>query len=148
MASITDVRWGGPDLAASTAYNLQERGLGTRRVGLVGMIPYQRYETLRRVLPQAVFIDFTSQLLELRLIKSQEEIAFQRIGAELSDRAIQALEREARPGNPENKLPAIEEGAYLGQGGKTTNTSMPPSPMHRPTLWLPCHYHSHPVLEQ
>src|SRR5260221_6789233 len=52
MASITDVRWGGPDLAASTAYNLQERGLGTPTVSLVSMITYQPYETLKRVLPQ------------------------------------------------------------------------------------------------
>lgn len=148
VASITDVRWGGPDLAASTAYNLQERGLDARRVGLVGMIPYQRYETLRRVLPQAEFIDFTSQLLELRLIKSQEEIAFQRIGAELSDRAIQALEREARPGITEHQLAAIVEGAYLGQGGKNNIHFMATTPMERPTICVPAQYHSNRVLEQ
>src|SRR5260370_17211592 len=124
MASSTDVRWGAADRAESTAYNLQERGLGTRRVGLVGMIPYQRYETLRRVLPQAVFIDFTSQLLELRLIKSQEEIAFQRIGAELSDRAIQALEREARPGITEHQLAAIAEVPSLVPAAKNTTHSL------------------------
>ncbi len=98
MASLADVRWGGPDLAESAARNVRERGLAQSTLGLVGKIPFQYYEQLRGELPQAVLVDFTGAYRQLRLVKSEEEIAFQRLGTQLSDRAIEALERPGERG--------------------------------------------------
>jgi len=148
LACMGDVRWGGPNTAVTTTENLLERGLGQSRIGLVGAISYQQYESIRRTLPRAALVDFTPQMIQLRLIKSQEEIEFLRKGAELSDRAMEALEREVRPGITEHELTAIVEGAYLGLGGKTHIHYMATTPMHNPTVCVPAQYQSNRVIEK
>jgi Xaa-Pro dipeptidase len=147
VAVINDVRWGGPDTAEATAENLRERGLATKKNGIVGLIPLQRYETLRRLLPQVTFVDFTPQMLDLRLVKSDEEIEVLQKGAELSDRAIEALEREIRQGMTEHELAAIVENSYVGLGGKTNIHYMATTPMHNPAVCVPAQQHSTRVLE-
>jgi Xaa-Pro aminopeptidase len=148
IATIRDVRWGGPDTAITTAENLLERGSGESRIGLVGAISYKQYDSLRRVLPHAALVDFMPQMVQLRLVKSNEEIEFLRKGAELSDRAIEALEREVRPGITEHELTAIVEGAYLGLGGRTHIHYMATTPMHNPTVCVPAQYQSNRVIEK
>ncbi len=148
VASITDVRWAGPDTATTTASNLQERGLAQSRIGLVGTLPFKQYESMKQALPQATFVDFTPRLLQFRLIKSDEELIFLRRGAEFSDRAIAALERAVRPGITEHELAAIVEGAYLGLGGKTHIHYMATTPMQNPTVCVPAQLQSNRVLEK
>jgi Xaa-Pro dipeptidase len=148
VAIIADVRWGGTDIAAFAASNLQARGLAESRIGIMGTIPFKHYETIRQALPLASFLDFTPQMQQLRLIKSDEEIAFLRKGAEFSDRAIEALEREVRPGITEHELAAIVEGAYLGLGGKTHIHYMATTPMHNPTVCVPAQHQSNRVIEK
>src|SRR5436305_1972898 len=94
VSCIADVRWGGPATVDAVTENLQERGLAESSIGLVGMLPFQQYASIRRALPQAALLDFTAQMQQLRLVKCDEEIEFLRKGAEFSDRAIEALERE------------------------------------------------------
>jgi len=148
VAIIADVRWGGTDIAAVAASNLQERGLAESRVGIMGTIPFKHYETIRQALSHATFLDFTPQMQQLRLIKSDEEIAFLRKGAEFSDRAIEALEREARPGITEHELAVIVERAYLGLGGNTHIHYMATTPMHNPTVCVPAKHQSNRVIEK
>jgi Xaa-Pro aminopeptidase len=114
----------------------------------MGTIPFKHYEIIRQALPHATLLDFTSQMQQLRLIKSDEEIAFLRKGAEFSDMAIEALEREARPGITEHELAAIVEGAYLGLGGKTHIHYMTTTPMHNPTVCVPAQQQSNRVIEK
>jgi Xaa-Pro dipeptidase len=148
VASITDVRWGGTDISATAASNLQERGLAQSSIGIMGMIPFKHYETIRQALPHAPFIDFTPQMQQLRQIKSEEEIAFLLKGAEFSDRAIEALEHEVRPGITEHGLAAIVEAAYLGLGGKTHIHYMATTPMQNPTICVPAQHQSNRVTEK
>ncbi len=148
VAVIEDVRFGGPDLAETTAKNLQERGLTKGRIGLVGLIPVQRYEKLSHLLPQVTFIDFTTTMTDLRLVKSDEEIEALRRGAEFSDMVIEALEREARPGLTEYQLAAIAESAYVGQGGKTNIHYMAATPMDAPCACVPKQLHSRRILQR
>jgi Xaa-Pro dipeptidase len=147
VANIADLRWGGLDSAAAVAENLREKGLENSRIGLVGPISYKYYDALRKTLPNITFIDFTPQFLQFRLIKSEEEIEFLRIGAHFSDLAIEALEREARPGITENDLVAIVEGAYLGLGGKNHIHYMGTTPMSNPDLCVPAQLQSNRVLQ-
>src|SRR5215470_8626022 len=65
VACIQDVRWGGPDTAITAAENLQARGLAERRIGLVGMLPFQRYAAMQRTIPQAILVDFSQQMSHL-----------------------------------------------------------------------------------
>ncbi|OGP65504.1 MAG: hypothetical protein A2169_09690 [Deltaproteobacteria bacterium RBG_13_47_9] len=148
MSCVGDVRWLGMDYGSTVAYNLRERGLTDRRIGLIGPLPFQRYESLKRMIPYATIIDLSQQFLELRAIKSQEEISFLRRGAEFSDLAIQALEREVRPGITEYQLAAIAEGAYLGLGGKNTIHFMGVTPMKNPSLCVPAQHHSKRIIQK
>ena len=148
VATIADVRWGGPDTAGAVAEHLQERKLDKSRIGLVGSLSFKQYALLKNRLPQAEFTDFTSQIAHLRLIKSEEEMAFLRKGAEFSDLAIEALEQEARPGISEHELAAIVEGAYLGLGGKNHIHYMGTTPMRNPHLCVPSQYQSNRVLQE
>lgn len=148
IASIDDVRWGGPDTITSVTENLVERGLAEGRIGLLGPLSYKQYAALRKKLPQATFVDFSAKMVQLRLVKSTEELEFLRKGAELSDRAIAALEREARPGITELELTAIVEGAYLGLGGKNHIHYMATTPMSNPSVCVPAQYQSTRVLQR
>ncbi len=148
VANIVDVRWGGPDTILAVAENLQERKLDKVRIGLVGSLSFKQYALLRKMVPQAEFTDFTPQISHLRLIKSEEEMAFLRKGAELSDLAIEALEREARPGISEHELAAIVEGAYLGLGGKNHIHYMGTTPMTTPSLCVPSQLQSNRILQK
>jgi Xaa-Pro dipeptidase len=148
VSSIEDIRWGGIDTAATVVINLQERGLAQRHVGIMSTIPVKHYETFRQALPHATFVDFTPQMQQLRLIKSDEEIAFLRKGAEFSDRAIEALEHEAHPGITEHALVAIVEAAYLGLGGQTHIHYMATTPMQNPTVCVPAQHQSNRLIEK
>src|SRR5690242_6014959 len=119
VACLQHVCWGGADTAATIADEVHSRGWAGQHLGIVGLIPWQRYRVLRELLPDASLVDATAPMQRLRLVKSAEELAHLRRGAELSDLAIEALEREARPGISEHALTAIVEGAYLGLGGQT-----------------------------
>jgi Xaa-Pro aminopeptidase len=148
VSSIEDIRWGGNDIAATTANNLQERGFTQSQIGIIGTIPLKHYETIRKMLPRATFVDFAPQMQQLRLIKSDEEIMFLRKGAEFSDLAIEALEHEAHPGITEHELATIVESAYLGLGGKNHIHYMATTPMQNPTLCVPAQQLSNRLLEK
>jgi Xaa-Pro dipeptidase len=148
VASIADVRWGGPDITIAAVENLRERGLAGGRIGTVGPITFNQYNVMLDILPQAEWVDFIPQMMQLRLVKSEEEIAFLRKGAGFSDLAIAALEREARPGIHEYELAAIVEGAYLGLGGKTHIHYMATTPMAHPTVCVPAQHQSNRIIEK
>lgn len=148
VSCISDVRWLGMDYSSTVAESLREKGLAGPKIGLIGPLPFQRYESLRRTLPGTAIMDLSQQYLDLRAIKSQEEISFLRKGAEFSDLAIQALEREARPGITEYELAAIVEGAYLGRGGKNTIHFMGVTPMKNPSVCVPAQIHSKRIIEK
>jgi Xaa-Pro dipeptidase len=145
-ARIADVRWAGPpDQSALIAY-LRERGLDDRRIGLVGVLPWQQYGAIRTGLPRAELRDATARFQRLRLVKSEEELAFLRAGAALSDLAMEALEREARPGITEYALAAIVERTYLPLGGQTHIHYMATTPMRNPTVCVPAQHQSERML--
>ncbi len=115
MSVVERVAWGGTDSAATVAQELGRRAV--RRVGLVGAIPYQAHGRLARALPAVEFVDLTSAFRRMRLVKSDEEIAWTRQGAALCDAAMRALVAEARPGMLEFELGALVEYAYGRLGG-------------------------------
>jgi Xaa-Pro aminopeptidase len=132
IAVVDDVRYGGdsPDAQAQhVAEVLRERGLGSRRIGLIGPIRHADAQILRVALPGADWVDLGAVYRGLRLVKSDEELAFTRIAADMIDRSVEALEREIRPGLREYELARIIEDAYLAERGTnlihfTLSTSM------------------------
>ncbi len=144
-----EVHWGGLNTAAAAAEKIKEQGFADGRIGLVGFnFPVHHFELLSKELPKATFVNFNLKLLEIRLVKSDEELTALRQGAEFCDLAIEALEREARPGITEHQLAAIVQGSYLGLGGRNTIHYMATTPMSDPSDCAPRQYQSTRVLEK
>ncbi len=136
------VEWGGYDPGATVAARLRE--LGARRAGLVGVnavwsvgMPWQHHARLREELPELELEELTAAFAGLRIVKSAEEIERIRGAAELTDLAILALQREARPGRSEAELVAICEDAYRRRGGSVRITFLRSMPMAAPNGCLP-----------
>ncbi|HZU06881.1 MAG TPA: Xaa-Pro peptidase family protein [Chloroflexota bacterium] len=147
-AVVPDTRWTGVDAAATVATELRRRGLHQRRIGLVGPLPFQPYERLRGLLPDAQLVSFNAAFNTILLVKSEEELEWLRRGAELGDLAMEALEREVRPGLTEHDLAAIVQGAYLRHGGRNVIHFMSTTPMRAPDVCVPAQYQSHRVIQR
>ncbi len=145
---VRDTRWGGESTAATVAEEVQRRGMAGARLGLIGPVPWQQVEALRRGLPEASFADASVLLQQARLVKSDEELTHLRRGAELSDRAIEVLEREARPGISEYELVALIEGAYVGAGGQTHIHYLSTTSMQHPERCVPAQQPTGRVLQR
>lgn len=111
------VEWGGESSALTVARHLRDAGVTTGTLGYVGDVPVQSYLAWQRELAGGSFIDVTRSFRRLRLVKSDEELAWLRQGAEHTDRAMQALIDGVRPGLKEYELGAIIETAALAGGG-------------------------------
>lgn len=119
ISIIKHTDWAGVDSARTVANRISEKGYGKARIGLIGKIPCQVYLRLMKGLPKASFSDQTSSYLELRLVKSNEELDWLRKAAAFTDKAMEALEHQVRPGVREDELARIISDAYLGEGGQT-----------------------------
>ncbi|HYU18847.1 MAG TPA: M24 family metallopeptidase [Chloroflexota bacterium] len=142
LSLVPNTRWAGPNSVATLASGIQERGLAGERIGLIGSLPFQQRDPLAALLPDSELVDFTPAYRELRLVRSGEEIEFFRIGAELSDRAMEALEHQLRAGLREYELAAIVEQPYLELGGYTGIHFMSATPMDDPQAFVPHQYQS------
>jgi Xaa-Pro dipeptidase len=155
IAEVPVVEWGGYDPAATVAERLRATGITRGRLGLAGVnatfgmgMPHQHHATLRRLLPDLEPVEVTAELAALRAVKSDEEIDWLRRAAAFTDRAIEALHAEARPGLPEYALLGIVEGAYRSDGGQPHITFLRSMPMAAPNGCLPAQNPSDRVLRR
>ena len=144
IAQIPVVEWGGHDPAATVAERLRATGITRGRLGIVGVnatfgmgMPWQHHATLRRALPDLEPVDVTADLAGLRAVKSEEELGWLRRAADYTDRAVEALRAEVRPGIPEYALLGIVEGAYRSDGGLPHITFLRSMPMAEPNGCVP-----------
>jgi Xaa-Pro dipeptidase len=114
IAKDVDVRWGEHRGIQKTIDELKRRG--ARRVGLIGPLVVSKYKLLREQF-DVVLLD--AEYVRLRLIKSEEEIDWLRIGAALSDAGFKSLLEGTKPELTERELADLVERAYVGQGGTT-----------------------------
>ncbi|MDB5864115.1 MAG: xaa-Pro aminopeptidase [Betaproteobacteria bacterium] len=115
MAQNTDVKWGEHAGVDKVIAQLQRRG--AKRVGFMGPLSYRKCKKLEGAFE--ALVEMNKDYVELRLVKSAEELDWLRIGAAYSDAAIEALRRELKPGLTERDLWDITERAYTRQGGTT-----------------------------
>ena len=113
IASEADVRWGGPSTATTMAEILARRA--PARVGAIGPLTMGASSKLAGVAP---LVDMNEAYTRLRMIKSPEEIEFLEVGAALTDRAMEAVATNARPGVSELELAAAVEASYRAEGAK------------------------------
>jgi Xaa-Pro aminopeptidase len=155
IAEVPVVEWGGYDPAATVAERLRATGVTRGRLGLAGVnatfgmgMPHQHHATLRRLLPDLELVEVTAELAALRSVKSTEEVEWLRRAAAFTDRAIEALRAEARPGIPEYALLGIVEGAYRADGGLPHIAFVRSMPMDDPDGCVPAQNPSDRVLRR
>jgi Xaa-Pro aminopeptidase len=142
LATIGDVRWGGTDSGRTVAAELRARKLTRARIGLVGELPWYDAQVMGEQLPETALVNWTAKFLQLRAVKSAEELERMRHAAELTDRSMEALAREVRPGLDERELPRIVESAYLGAGASSEIHFMTATSMRRPQVCVPAQYNA------
>jgi Xaa-Pro aminopeptidase len=115
MVVNTDVKWGEHAGIDKVIVELQRRG--AKRVGFMGPLAYRKCRKLEGAFE--ALVEMNRDYVELRLVKSDEELDWLRVGAAFSDAAIDALRRELKPGLTERDLWDITERAYTPAGGTT-----------------------------
>lgn len=137
ISVVKDNRFAGAWSPDTVGAHLKEAALERATMAIVGPVPYQHMHRLKALLPQANFVDVTRAFRALRNVKSDEEIAWLRKAARLTDLAMEALEAEARSGMTESEWVAIAEAAYVKQGGITQIHFLGSTSMHGPHLCVP-----------
>lgn len=110
---VTDVRVGGGGAKAGAI--LAELGFEASRIGIVGLGPTAPGEmegllpagfqaSLTARLPKATFEDFTRDMTDFMLVKSDDELALLRFAARVSEQACAAMIDAARPGVSEAEV--------------------------------------------
>ncbi|HSS90511.1 MAG TPA: M24 family metallopeptidase [Streptosporangiaceae bacterium] len=110
------------------------------RLGVIGPVPARAGDRLAATAGRIVFLD--REYTRLRLVKSDEELAWIRAGAAMSDDAVAALAAAAQPGMTEAECCATLEGAYIAVGGLTHIHYLGVTAMAEPSLCVPAQWPS------
>ncbi len=95
---------------AAISDEVRKRGLQGSRLGLVGFsstiqttptLLYQDVVGLEKALPDAKFVDASALLQEMRMVKSEEEIAMLRRAGQVARKVVDAMVDSARVGVPD-----------------------------------------------
>jgi Xaa-Pro dipeptidase len=148
MSVITDVRWAGANTTNSVLDLIRERGLESKKIGLVGALPYQVYLKVVEKFPGAAFSDLTNKLRMERTIRSPEEIERIRFASKLTDESIEALAGGLKAGMREDEIAALIEPAYLKRGGYAGIHFMSSMPMRDPDFPVPAQFQSNRKLQK
>jgi Xaa-Pro dipeptidase len=132
IARDVDVHWGEHRGIQKTVEELKRRG--AKRIGLMGPLITGKVRQLEEVFA-VVLMD--SEYVRLRLIKSEEEIDWLRIGAALSDAGFRELLENTKPGLTERELANLVERAYVGKGGTTFIHYIGVTSMSEPHICVP-----------
>jgi Xaa-Pro dipeptidase len=116
IATEAEVRWAGQKPMATAIEELERRGAGGARVGVIGPLGYRPYAALADF---AEPVPLDEAYTRLRLRKSAEELDWLRVGCEFTDAAVRAVHEQAGPGTDERELGNLAERAYAGRGGTT-----------------------------
>lgn len=105
---VTDLREARRAYGRATVGKLREVKLTHKRVAVVGLDGYVRapegialygfMKALTEAFPDVEWVSYTDQLQALRIVKSEEEVAFLKVSTELVDRAFARIQQVARPG--------------------------------------------------
>jgi Xaa-Pro dipeptidase len=148
MSVITDVRWAGANTTNSVLDLIRERGLESKKIGLVGALPYQVYLKVVEKFPGAAFSDLSNKLRMERTIRSPEEIERIRFASKLTDESIEALAGGLKAGMREDEIAALIEPAYLKRGGYAGIHFMSSMPMRDPDFPVPAQFQSNRKLQK
>src|SRR5438270_10042498 len=137
LAKDCDVRWGEHQGIKKTVEELRRRG--AKRVGLMGPLLARKQRELEK---EFTLVELDAEYVRLRLVKSEEELDWLRIGAAFSDAGFASLLASTRPGMTERELGNLVERASVGEGGTTFIHHVGVTSMADPQLFVPPQFHS------
>jgi Xaa-Pro aminopeptidase len=151
ISAVEDVRVGGFDLVPAVAARLEELGLGSGRIGIVGplpswwtnTIPVEHHAYLTGRFPGARFETVSDWYEGFRLAKSDEEIERMRRAAALTDQAQEAVIRAARVGVRHSDLRRLVEEVVGQAGGRYPFSHVGSTSMANPDRVYPDFYPTH-----
>jgi Xaa-Pro dipeptidase len=132
IARGVDVRWGEEKGIMKVSEELDRRG--AKRIGVIGPLTGSKWKALET---KHQLIGLDADYIKLRIEKSDEEIAWLRIGASLSDAGMAALVAGTRPGMTEHDLGNMIERSYVGLGGTHVIHFIGTTPMAVPDVCVP-----------
>jgi Xaa-Pro dipeptidase len=132
IARDVDVRWGEEKGVVKVSEELARRA--AKRVGVIGPLSGPKWKMLET---RYQLVGLDGDYVDLRMEKSDEEIAWLRIGAALSDAGMAALVAGTRPGMTEHDLGNMIERAYVGLGGTNVIHFIGTTPMAAPDVCVP-----------
>lgn len=100
---------------------LRKNRLGSGRIGVEKRNLYlevEHYERLKAVLSGSEFVDASTLVEELRLIKSPAEVEYHRQAARIAVKGMQAAIEAIRPGGWDNGVAAAALSAMINAGGE------------------------------
>ncbi len=147
---IVDVRWYGPAPIPTLADEIRKRSLAKSRIGLVSMraMSYGHVTELKRLFPEADFVEFGPAFGRIWQVRSEEELAYLRRSGYLTDLACEALEEQLKPGLTEQDVLSIVYGAYIKNGGDPGIHFIATTHMETPDRFVPWQRQTPRVLER
>jgi Xaa-Pro aminopeptidase len=104
--------------AVAAAKLLQERGIGTGRIGIEAKrLPTEAHRDLRDKLPRAEFVPIDDELERLQSVKTESEIDMLRFAAEKTLEAVLGAAATAKPGDGELSVCAEMTTRMMAAGG-------------------------------
>lgn len=140
MASEVEVVWGERNPLGVASGILKKLAPDARRIGVIGRLSANDYGAISAGVDEIA--DFNRAYFTLRLIKSDAEISWMRIGALFSDMALDAMAKAVTPGITERQLAAATQAAYLPHGGAHVIEFMGVTPMDDPSCCVPLQFPS------
>jgi Xaa-Pro dipeptidase len=134
------VEWGGESSIRRVVAELEQRGAGEHKVGVIGPMGFDAHAALAARFGKVT--NLNRAYVRLRRVKSSEELDWFRIGAWLSDRGMDGLRAAIRPGVSERELADAVERGYVGLGGTTGIHFIGTTPMRDPQVAAPSQFHS------
>jgi Xaa-Pro aminopeptidase len=140
LADQADVAWGGDSAIVAAMAALDDRGAKPDRVAVIGPLTFEQHDALAARFGRVT--NLNKSYVRLRMLKSEEEIDWLRIGAHLSDRAIAALTENLAPGMSERELANVVERAYVADGGVNVIHYFGVTSMSEPQIAVPTQFPS------
>jgi Xaa-Pro dipeptidase len=146
LAERAEVASGGGSSIEAAIAALERRGAQSDRVGVIGPMTFEQHEKLASRFGAPTSLN--RRYVQLRQIKSAEEIAWMRIGAALTDRGMAALRDGLRPGLSERDLADLVERAYVALGGVNVIHYFGVTAMADPRLGVPTQFSANRRVER
>jgi Xaa-Pro dipeptidase len=138
LAPEAKVMWDAKGPAALAVETLSARGSKGQTIAILGQCNYALVQQLANA--GCKLVDLHRAYNGMRLVKSDEEFDWARIGCAFSDLGIEALADSIQPGMTEHELATLTERAYLPWGGATHIHYVGLTPMDEPDCCVPSQF--------